>query len=863
MFNFNLKQSAIFQAVKAEKSFRFIAALERFFLILFIFSFLIFLYSLLSPLIFSGNLPKSQFLSLKFLAGLSIIFFILTIDSKIENIFFNSRLRKPELKIDLEKAILNLKEYNLAEFLSFEVARDVFNSIKFAKSRKIPEINSTILLYFLLKDNPELNFVFSRALLSLKEIKKLLKNYLEKIPTPSKIIRMEVPNIRVYGKYFQKAVLEALKIAQKKGHKRIEVGDILTALSKYDLIFRKILIDSNLRSQDIENLTCWLEFLEYKSEERRRFWEWKNLIKRGTLAKEWAAGFTITLDRFSTDISEIVQSQGFPEIIGHQRELEGVERILARRKINNVLLIGEPGVGRKSIIRGLAIRSVLGQSLPEINYKRVVALDVPSILAQTNLQEAEAILDKIFREVITAGNIILVINDIHNLFRAEAQPGVMDISGILSPYLSLPEFQVVGITSYRGLHKYIEQKPAILNFFEKIEVSEISEVETLRFLERLVPIHEKKYKRFISYPALKEIISLAERYLPAVPFPKKAIGILDEVVVMVAESKDKVIKPEHIAKIVSKKTEIPVGRITAKEREILLNLENLIHKRIIDQNEAVKDVSEALRRARAGVTIRKGPMGAFLFLGPTGVGKTETSKAISQIYFGSEERMIRLDMSEFQAIKDIPRLIGQPNQEGLLTTQVRENPFSLILLDEFEKAHLNILNLFLQVLDEGFLTDGLGRKVNFRNSIIIATSNAGYKVILEALKQRTEWSKVKAKLLDYLFQKAIFRPELINRFDAIVVFRPLSQENLLDIAELMLQKLKKNLKEKGIEFEITLPLKEKLVEMGCSKTFGARQLRRVISDRVEDPLAEAILRKEIKRGDRVEVDPLGFRVIKK
>ena len=253
-------------------------------------------------------------------------------------------------------------------------------------------------------------------------------------------------------------------------------------------------------------------------------------------------------------------------------------------------------------------------------------------------------------------------------------------------------------------------------------------------------------------------------------------------------------------------------------------------------------------------------MGTFLFLGPTGVGKTETSKALAQIYFGSESKMIRLDMSEFQDVKDIPRLIGSVGEEGLLTTPVIEDPFSLILLDEIEKAHPNILNLFLQVLDEGFLTDGQGKKVDFKNSIIISTSNAAYQVILEALKTPGEWADVKQKLLDYIFEKGIFRPEFINRFDAMVVFKPLSKENLLDIAELMLKSLKNHLKEKGIDFLITLSLKEKIVELSYNPTFGARQMKRVVQDKVESVLAEAMLSGALKRGDMAEIDPINFKL---
>jgi len=371
---------------------------------------------------------------------------------------------------------------------------------------------------------------------------------------------------------------------------------------------------------------------------------------------------------------------------------------------------------------------------------------------------------------------------------------------------------------------------------------------------------ESKYGKFVSYPALRDIIVYCSKYLPAIPFPEKAMDLLDEAMVYLKQAKDKLLLPEHIARIVTEKTQIPVGEMEKEEKQVLLNLEKLIHERIIGQEEAVREVSTALRRARAEVTIRKGPMGSFLFLGPTGVGKTETSKALAEIYFGSESRMIRLDMSEFQSVSDIPRLLGSPGEEGFLTTQVRNRPFSLILLDEIEKAHPNILNLFLQVLDEGHLTDGLGRKVDFKNSIIIATSNAGYQIILKSLREKTEWSEVKQSLLNHLFDEGLFRPEFINRFDAMVVFKPLSKENLLMIADLMLKKLKKNLKEKEIEFVVTESLKEKVVELGYDPTFGARQMRRVIQDKIENVLASALLSEEIKRGSKIEIDPGEFKI---
>ena len=878
-FSFDLKKAPIYLAVRWEKYpiFRLAKPAKKICLVLFIIFALLFLYGLLVEKLSPAGTQR--------LFGFSLIFLVLTVTSQIIESFFNLKLKQPKLKMKLKD--VRPEEFNLAEFLSFESARAVSKAKKFSKSKKLSEINSSALFYFLLRDNPKLEFIFLRALLNLKEIKEILKSHLLEPQRSQRELRSlfhlrpvngtrwlkkRIYPLRpgslkgeqfkeIYSVDFQNAILESLKIAAKKSHLRIEIGDVITALSRHDPIFNKILVDFKLKTEDIENLTWWIESLEEKLAKSKKFWEYENLLRKGTLAKEWTAGYTLTLDRFSIDWTERIRGV-MPETIGHKEELKSVERILARREINNVLLVGEPGTGRKSIIFALTKKSLLGQFLPEVNYKRVVELDMPRLLAELpSLEDVETTLDIIFQEAISAGNIILVIDEFHNYISQIPRPGIVDMSGVISSYLHLPQFQIIAITTFAGLHQYIEQNPSVLSLFEKIEVSEISLQETLMLLENLTLFHEKKYKRLISYPALREIISMSERYLPGFPFPEKAIELLDEVAVYVAQStKDYVVLPSHVRRIITEKTQIPVGEIETKEKQILLNLESLIHGRIINQEEAVKEVSGALRRARAEVQVRKGPMGCFLFLGPTGVGKTETSKALAEIYFGSEERMIRLDMSEFQTLPDIPRLLGSPGEEGLLTTPVRENPFSLILLDEIEKSHSNILNLFLQVFDEGHLTDGQARKVDFKNSIIIATSNAGYKIILQALKEKSEWSGVKQKLLDFLFQEGTFRPEFINRFDAVVVFKPLSKENLLGIAELLLQKLKANLKEKGIEFVITQALKEKIVELGYNPTFGAREMRRVIQDKVENVLATALLKGEIIRGFKVEIEPENFQL---
>lgn len=827
--NFNLKKSAIYPAVRFDPFFRLINVFKKIFLVLFVLVFSLFILGFLSE--------KVSLNTSKLLLGLSMVSFCSFLLGWLCQSFFNLKLKEPKLKASISIVSDNLEEYNLADFLSFETARAI--------NKSDSKTTSTNLLYFLLKDNSRLNFVFSRACLDLKEFQKHLEKYLS-------VVDIGLEDI----------LLQALKIAQEKEHSRIEIGDVLTALAKQDPLFKEVLVKADLRVDDIENLTWWLENLENRIKARKRFWDYENLMKRGSLAKSWTAGYTVTLDKYSKDLTEALREKDL-EFVGHKDEIKIIERVLSRIEMNNVLMVGEPGTGKKSIIYDLVKRSIAGQSLESVNYKRVVELNMPSLLAEIqNPEEVESVLDNIFKEAASAGNVILVISEFHNYIGQEARPGVVDISGIIVPYLRLPQFQLIAITTYNGLHRHIEKNSSILSLFEKVEVSEISKRETLMLLENLSLFLEKRYKKLISYPALREIVSLTENYMPLLFFPEKAIEILDEVVIYVSSStKDKIVLPKHVSKVITEKTEIPVGRVEVEEKNLLLNLEQLIHKRIINQDQAVIEVSTALRRARSEISVRRGPMGAFLFLGPTGVGKTETSKALAEIYFRSEKNMIRLDMSEFQDISDIKRLIGSLNEPGLLTTPVRENPFSLVLFDEFEKAHPNILNLFLQVLDEGHLTDGSGKRVSFKKTIIIATSNAGYKVILDALRENLQWSKVKQKLLDYLFEERIYRPELINRFDAFVVFQPLSKSNLLDIAGLMLNKLKKNLEEKGVELIITESLKDKIVALGYSPVFGAREIRRVIQDKIENVLAMALLSDKLKKGDRAEINPEEFKLI--
>ena len=847
---FNIKETLVFRAVKTEKFFvfRFAGIFWKIFFCLFIFSTFFLLLSLLD--LFSGI----------FALRMSIIFLALFLLFWELSLFSNLKLKSDNLReidAELSDAVFAPEGYNFADFLSFEACKIVEGAVKFCRRRKIYEINSTSLFYSAIRNGKETKTISYRLGLNVRKLQEDSQNFLEKIQRQGNAEEN-------FSGDFKNIILEAAKICVERGRESIGEKEILIALARHDEFFKKVLVSADLKEKDIENITLWLDSVENAILQHKKFWTYENLSKNGSLGKDWASGYTVTLDRYSVDWRNIVSRWTFKEVIGNKKEIEQAEIILAMDNLSNVLLVGDPGVGRKSIAQAIAQRCYLGTNLPELNNKRVVELDMVSLLAGIqDFEKLETILDKIFQEVLISGNVILVIDELQNfVLEKSPRPGSIDITAILSKYLSMKNFQFVGITTYDGLHQKIEQNSFFLQYFRKIEVPEVSEQETIRILQNFTLELEQKHKILILYPSIREIVNLTGRYFPSVPFPKKALDILDEVVIYVLAQKEKIVLPHHVAKIISDKTEIPVGKMEFKEKEVLLNLENLIHQRIINQEEAVKEISTAMRRARAGLASKKRPMGVFLFLGPTGVGKTETSKALSQIYFGSEDKTIRIDMSEFQQISDIARLIGAVSpleQQGLLTTPVRENPFSLILLDEIEKAHPNILNLFLQVFDEGYITDGQGRKVIFANTIIICTSNAA----AETIFKEVEFGRAieKQNLLDELFEKRIFKPELINRFDATVIFHPLTKENLLAIAQLMLESLKNNLKEKEIDFEITESLMEKIVELSYKPEFGAREMRRVIQDKVESKVAEVIISDKLQKGDKIKIDPETFEII--
>ena len=658
---------------------------------------------------------------------------------------------------------------------------------------------------------------------------------------------------------FLHAIELAANHAVNRHHGTIGILDLFSASAVADYAFKRLLFDQGIEPRDFDAIVHWQDRIYHVLDHRRRFWLKENLFRSQPIGKSWAAGFTALLDKYGRDITADMQKGGLDlRIIGRKREIDNIEQVLAKAGENNVLIVGEPGVGRETVLYGFAKRLLEGRSLPQLNRQRLVKLDLSAAIAGLKtVGEVDGRVKQLFAEALNAGNIILVIDNFHHFFRQSFADGVIDISRAILPFIKSARMQLIGVTTFNGYHERIEKLGEFKDAFRVVEIQEPSIDETRHILMDTVLQFEMKYKIFYPYASIKAIVEDADRYIQNVPFPEKAIDLLEEISVLVSRTKRNIVLPEDVAAIVSSKTRVPVGAVAQEEKEKLLNLEEFIHQRIVDQEEAVNTIANAMRRARAGIGNKsKRPIGSFLFLGPTGVGKTETAKALAEAYFGSDQRMIRFDMSEFNTSDAEQRLIGSPatNEEGSLTTAIRENPFTLLLLDELEKAEDKVLNLFLQVLDEGHLTDGWGRKISFTHTIIIATSNAGAEYIRENIRDGIRGETLSKGLIEHLLSKALFKPEFINRFDGTIVFKPLEPQHIVEIIKMMIHKLSADLfHEKGIRIEIDQEAINKLAELGFSQEFGGRELRRILQENIENEMAKKILSGEIKRGDTFKI----------
>ncbi len=637
---------------------------------------------------------------------------------------------------------------------------------------------------------------------------------------------------------------------------------------------------------------------------------------------------TASLDEYSRDLTAMAEEGKLDPVIGRDKEIERVIQVLSRRTKNNPVLIGEPGVGKTAIIEGLAER-IIADNVPEILLnKRVVALDLSSLVAGSKYRgEFEKRLKAVMNDIIESGEIILFIDELHTLVGAGAAEGAIDAANILKPALARGELQAIGATTLDEYRKYIEKDAALERRFQSILIEENTPQESIDILKGLRDPYEAHHKVKITDEAIKTAVDLSHRYITERFLPDKAIDLMDEAASKVrlrnntrppefkelnkkleevrkekeaavkaqefekaAEFRDKekelekklegikenwqqekgkndtVVTCEDIAQIVSSWTGIPVTKLEEAETEKLLRLEDELHKRVIGQDEAIKAVSEAVRRARAGLKDPKRPIGSFIFLGPTGVGKTELARTLAEAMFDDEDAMIRIDMSEYMEKHSVSRMVGSPpgyvghEEGGQLTEPVRRRPYSVILFDEIEKAHPDVFNILLQILEDGMLTDTHGRRVDFKNTVVIMTSNVGANFIekqsqlgFKAVEDtKKEYENMKEKVLSEL--RKTFRPEFLNRLDETIVFHGLNREHIKKIVDLMLRDVKKRLEEKGIHINVSDKAKEKLVEEGYDPEFGARPLRRTIQRLIENRLSERILEGVVGEGDTINVD---------
>ena len=605
----------------------------------------------------------------------------------------------------------------------------------------------------------------------------------------------------------------------------------------------------DLTPEDFSRIVAWEMQSYLEKRKKRKFWLRENLVSIMPIGRQWAFAYTVHLDRYSYDLSQRDYSDyRDARLIGKENELDELKQLLVRPSQNNVILVGEPGVGRETIIHTLAreIReSKLGE--PLVN-KRILELDLKRILADNAAGgESDKILGMYFNEAAYAGNVIFVLKDIHEFIDADGR----DIAPVLSQFLAFPTFQIIGTTNAHEFHSRIEKKENIMKFCEKILVEEASQEDTLRVmfykLEKLESV-----RVVFTYQALQEIAKLADRYIAGAPFPEKALDLMEEVLLHWENAPTNEFITASVAdEAVSAKIKVPLGEMKGEESEKLMNLEEHLHERVIGQDFAIRQIAETMRRARIGMAQKNKPLGSFLFLGPTGVGKTESSKALAEAYFGEENRMIRLDMSEYQMQNSIDRLIGSQSsgEEGYLVSKVKESPFALLLLDEIEKAHPDILNLFLQILDEGYLTDAFGKKISFRNLLIIATSNAGAEIIRNGVQGDLDPKEISKQVIDYTIKQNIFRPEFLNRFEGVIFFQPLSPEEVFQVANLQLARYAKRLKEQeNIEVTFGTGIAEKIVAEAFDPVFGARAIERYIQDRIGDSIVKRIVSGQLKKG---------------
>lgn len=651
------------------------------------------------------------------------------------------------------------------------------------------------------------------------------------------------------------AILTAYWSAYQGRHSRIEAADLLRAVAEADERIQKILFDIGITPVKLSNAAAWLQINSQLARQFRSLRAGARLKPKGVMNRAMTAMATPLLDSFSHDLTQLARAGFLMLAVGRDKEINEVWRLWESGR--SVLLVGPSGSGKTSIIQALA-SAMAAETVPQrLQDKRLVELSIPALIAGAGRGgEVEGRILQVFNEIVKAGNILLAVEGLHNLVSvAEGADQTINLSEVFAEGLKRSNCLMVATATPQERAASIDRSP-LASLIDAVKVDEPDENTCLQMLAVHVGLVESRENVAFTYDALEKCVQLAHRYIRELVLPAQAIRLMEEVAVYVRKHHgDKpIVGSEDVAAVVAEKTGVPVTSVTEMEEVKLKRLEDEMHKRIVGQDEAVKLVAQALRRARTNLRDPKRPIASFMFLGPTGVGKTELAKTIAEVYFGNEQNMVRLDMSEYQLLESLPQLLGTADgaQVGVLTEAIRRKPFSLLLLDELEKAHPDILNIFLQVMEDGRLTDSLGRTVDFTNVIIIATSNAGTSYIQDQIKLGLTIDKIRTALIQEQL-KGIFRPEFINRFDAVVVFAPLTLVEVNEIARRMIKSLAKRLEEKGVFLEVDETAVAEFAQAGFDPIYGARPLRRVLQDKVENTLANYLLNNQLDRRDLVVI----------
>lgn len=726
---------------------------------------------------------------------------------------------------------------------AIKVVEQSFVLADYASHGKIKPIH---LFFNLLKDRGAAA-IFSRLNADSAKLVSKLKDQLLALPVEKGPVETP-PEIK-------EIFFEAYAGAMDSNQRKVEPMHFILPILSRDKNISELLYDLEIDNDKISNAIQWLVINRKLMDNYRLYRKASRFKPSGAMNRAYTAVATPILNHFAYDLTLAAKYGRLELCVGREDEIKEIFQILESGK-TGVLLCGHPGAGKNSIIGQIA-RQMVEEDVPDIlKDKRLLELDISRLLSGISAEKAEERLLVIMDEAARAGNIVLHFNNIENLMGITAGgEQSLEVSEVLAGAVNRNDLVCFACATKENYAKYIENKP-LGNAMAKIDIEEPDINSVIQILESKVGFYEAKFKIYFTYASIAKIAELSLKYIYDGYMPSKAVDILEIVSVKVSEKSglNSIVGIEDVAEAISKKTKIPLTKITEKESEVLLNLENKMHERMIGQKEAVDMVAASLRRARAELREQKRPIASFLFLGPTGVGKTELAKTVAEVYFGNEDYMIRLDMSEYQRQEAVEKMIGSHDgTPGYLTEAARKAPFSLILLDEFEKAHPDILNLFLQVMDDGRLTDGSGRTINFTNCIIIATSNIGAVYIQDQIKAKISLDEIKQSLINDQLNKYL-KPELINRFDGVVVFKPLALDEVESVAKLMLGKVKRLLEAKGIGFQCHEQGIKKLASMGFDPKFGARPLRRLIQDKIENKIADKVLAGELQRRDTVFIN---------